>query len=208
MGRIVERLRPLHTRLCPRQILGARLGLYGGELLGLELPRLDKRLLAIAETDGCFVDGVVEATGCRVGRRTLRVVDHGKAAVIFVDVQTGQAVRVHPHPQARRAACGYLPDAIDGWHAQLAAYQWMPTSELLVADVVELRTPLDVLLGRAGVRVECSRCGEEVMNDRQVTIGGRALCRGCAGEQDWTLVLGRVTLAMATGTDRAHHEPA
>jgi formylmethanofuran dehydrogenase subunit E len=28
-----------------------------GELLQLELPRVDKRLLVIAETDGCAVDG-------------------------------------------------------------------------------------------------------------------------------------------------------
>ncbi|MCC6175174.1 MAG: formylmethanofuran dehydrogenase, partial [Chloroflexi bacterium] len=46
----MERLLPLHARLCPRQILGARIGLYAGELLGLDLPQTDKRLLAIVET--------------------------------------------------------------------------------------------------------------------------------------------------------------
>jgi formylmethanofuran dehydrogenase subunit E len=182
MGRIIKRLAPLHARLCPRQVLGARIGLHGGEWLRLELPRPDKRLLTIVETDGCFVDGVIEATGCRVGRRTLRVVDHGKVAATFVDVQTGQAVRLRPRPEARRLASLYAPTAPDPWNAQLDAYRRMPTWELLEGGPVELVTPLEVLLGRAGLRVECARCGEDVMNDRQVHVVDQVLCRGCAGD--------------------------
>ncbi len=34
------------------------MALLAGELLDLELPRTDKRLLVIAETDGCTVDGI------------------------------------------------------------------------------------------------------------------------------------------------------
>ena len=181
MRQIVERLAPLHTRLCPRQVLGARIGLLGGALVGLDLPRRDKQLLSIVETDGCFADGVIEATGCRVGRRTLRVVDHGKVAAVFVDVHTGRAVRVWPRPEARQLACLYAPAALDLWHAQLDAYQRMPASELLVTRPVELLTPLQTLLGRAGVREECARCGEEIMNDRGVRIAGRVLCADCSG---------------------------
>ena len=45
-----------HKHLCPRQILGARMALLTGEVLGLELPRMDKRLLIITKTDGCTVE--------------------------------------------------------------------------------------------------------------------------------------------------------
>lgn len=182
MPALIERLAPLHARLCPRQVLGARIGLHGAGLLGLEAPRLDKRLLVIVETDGCFVDGVIVATGCRVGRRTLRVVDHGKVAAVFVDTLTGQAVRVRPRRGARAAASRYAPDAPDAWHAQLDAYHWMPTAELLESAPVELLASLDAILGRAGVRVECDRCGEEILNDRQVQTLGQTLCRGCADD--------------------------
>ena len=50
-----------HNHLCPRQILGVRLGLAGAAALGLEPPVKDKRLLVVTETDGCFVDGVTAA---------------------------------------------------------------------------------------------------------------------------------------------------
>ncbi|MCQ3978482.1 MAG: formylmethanofuran dehydrogenase, partial [Anaerolineae bacterium] len=63
----------LHQHLCPRQVLGVRIGLAAGRWLGLEVPQSDKRLLTIVETDGCLIDGLAVATGCRVGRRTMRV---------------------------------------------------------------------------------------------------------------------------------------
>ncbi|MGC8780907.1 MAG: FmdE family protein, partial [Anaerolineae bacterium] len=58
----------LHRHLCPRQVLGVRMGLYAGELLGLSVPQQDKRLYTIVETDGCAADGVAVATNCWVGR--------------------------------------------------------------------------------------------------------------------------------------------
>jgi formylmethanofuran dehydrogenase subunit E len=64
-----------HSHLCPRQVLGVRIGLVGAAALGIDAPRLDKRLLVILETDGCFADGVEVTTGCSVGHRTLRVED-------------------------------------------------------------------------------------------------------------------------------------
>lgn len=97
-----------HRHLCPRQVLGIRLGLYGLRLLGLLdetsgcFDNAHKRLLTIMETDGCGADGVAVATNCHVGRRTLRVVDYGKMAATLVDTQTDKAIRVAP--RANRAS--------------------------------------------------------------------------------------------------------
>ncbi len=101
----------LHDHLCPRQVLGVRMGILGGHLLGLEIPRYDNRLVTFVELDGCGADGVSVATGCRIGRRNLRVLDYGKTAATFVDVETNGAVRVRPDPQARDRAQSYAPDA-------------------------------------------------------------------------------------------------
>ena len=93
-----------HNKICPRQVLGVRAGLLAGRLLEIPLPQPEKRLIAISETDGCFVDGVSAVTGCYVGRRTLRIEDYGKTAVTFIDTLTEQAIRVAPRAGAREQA--------------------------------------------------------------------------------------------------------
>jgi formylmethanofuran dehydrogenase subunit E len=80
---ILQQSAERHKHLCPRQVLGARMSLFAAEMLELELPGADKRLLVIAETDGCTVDGIIAATGCHVGGRALRILDFGKVAATF-----------------------------------------------------------------------------------------------------------------------------
>lgn len=172
----------LHRHLCPRQVLGVRTGMLAGQLLGLALPQEKKRLLTIVETDGCYVDGVSVATNCWVGRRTLRVEDYGKVAATFVDTQTGRAVRVVPSPQSRELAADYAPAAKNRWEAMLLGYQRMPDQELLLVQEVEMTTPVAEIVSRAGVRVNCEQCGEEIINAREVVQDGRFLCRPCAGD--------------------------
>lgn len=171
-----------HRHLCPRQILGARMGRYAGEVLGLALPRRDKRLYVLIETDGCLADSVTVATGSSMGHRTMRLVDHGKTAATFVDTTTGRAYRIHPRADVRKRAELYAPDAPSRWHAQRDAYQVMPATELLCADEVELAIDLAAVVSRPGKRVACAECGEEVMNDREVVVDGRTYCRGCTGD--------------------------
>lgn len=168
-----------HKHLCPRQVLGARIGLAGAAALGLEIPRQDKRLLAIVETDGCFTSGLEAATGCSVRHRTLRVADYGKIAATFVDVKTGTAVRVAPQLDVRQKALAYAPEEKKHYFAQLVGYQRMPASELLSVQPVHLTTPIEEIVSRAGVRVNCAICGEEIINEREVERDGQLYCQGC-----------------------------
>jgi len=178
---ILELSSARHSHLCPRQVLGARIGLAGAAALGLDIPRDDKRLLVIVETDGCFADGVEVATGCTVGHRTLRVEDLGKISATFVDVKSGRAVRVAPQLDVRERAYAYAPDEPRHYFAQLAAYQIMPARELLTLQPVELVPPVEAIVSRPVVRTACDRCGEEIINEREVIRSGSTLCRSCAG---------------------------
>ena len=171
-----------HDHLCPRQVLGARMGLYVGELLGFDLPRKDKRLLVIAESDGCAVDGITAATGCRVGNRTLRVVDFGKVAATFIDIHTETSIRIAPSQKARSLALEYSSNPNTRWEAMLSAYQVIPAVDLLVFQHVQLDTPLARILSMPGKKVTCEVCGEEIMNEREVLKDDVILCRSCAGE--------------------------
>lgn len=180
LDELLESSAALHRHLCPRQVLGIRMGMWAGELLMLELPQPNKRLLTIVETDGCFSDGVAVATNCWVGRRTMRVEDYGKVAATFVDTQIGNAWRIAPHPDVRSQAALYAPEATNRWQAMLLGYQRMPNTELLVTQRVQLVTPIGDIISRAGQRTRCERCGEEIINAREVLVDGETLCRACA----------------------------
>ncbi len=170
-----------HSHLCPRQIIGARIGMAGLRALGFEEPPAKKRLLVILETDGCFADGVSAATECTVGHRTLRVEDYGKAAATFVDTETGRALRVAPALDVRQQACASIPEEPRHYFAQMQAYRSLPDEKLLTITDVELTTPVEAIVSRPGVRTNCAACGEEIMNEREVLREGLVLCRACAG---------------------------
>lgn len=179
----------LHRHLCPRQVLGVRMGVHAGELLGLSLPQSDKRLLTIVEADGCFTDGVSTATNCWVGRRTLRVEDLGKVAATFVDSKTGRALRLWPRVDVRTRALSYAPEAVNHWQGQLLGYQRMPADELLSGCAVALRTDIAAIVSRPGLRATCEQCGEEILNGREVQVGTQVLCGTCAGQGYYDLCL-------------------
>src|SRR5690606_23921660 len=170
-----------HHHLCPRQVLGARMGLAGAAALTLTTPRTDKRLLVILETDGCFADGLEVATGCTVGHRTLKVVDYGKIAATFVDVKAQQAIRIAPQLEVRETAWRYAPEERRHYFAQLVGYQQMPDEELLTIQPVQLTQSIGQMVSRPGVRVNCTVCGEEILNEREVWQGAAAFCQACAG---------------------------
>lgn len=170
-----------HSHLCPRQILGVRIGLSGLNALQLEPNCGSKRLLVIVETDGCFADGLSAATHCTVGHRTLRVEDYGKVAATFVDTQTGKTVRVAPVLDLRERACAFVSEEPRHYFAQMQAYQIMPVEEMLTVQEVSLNTPIEQIVSRPGLRVNCEHCGEEIMNEREITCEGMVVCLSCAG---------------------------
>ncbi len=178
----------LHQHLCPRQVLGVRMGLAAGRWLGLEVPQAEKRILTIVETDGCLIDGLAVATGCRVGRRTMRVLDFGKVAATFVDTQTGRAVRIAPSASTRKRAKDYAPEAQNRWEGYLLGYQRMPEAELLDIQEVVLTGSVEKILSKDGYRVNCEICGEEIINEREVIRDGSILCRSCAGARYYCLM--------------------
>lgn len=196
LPQLLARSAERHHHLCPRQVLGVRLGLGGLIALGLltadaTLPfcNNDKRLLTIVETDGCGADGIAVATDSFVGRRTLRVEDYGKVAATLIDTHTGLAVRVAPTAVSRTLAQDYAPNQPDRWHQYLIGYQRIPNEQLVAIQPVTLHRSLAEILSEPGRRTICQQCQEEVMNEREV-VGedGRILCQTCAGNSYYVLL--------------------
>jgi formylmethanofuran dehydrogenase subunit E len=180
LAELLEESSRSHRHLCPRQVLGVRMGMLAARVLGLELPQSDKRLLTIVESDGCVIDGIIAATGCTVGHRTLRVEDYGKIAATFVDTATGRAVRFVPRKEIREAARAFAPSGYSKWEAQLYGYQTMEDDDLFAAQEVELVVPVERIVSTKGKKAVCERCGEEVNNEREVHSAGAILCKPCA----------------------------
>ena len=158
------------------------MGLAGLAALGLGAPLLKKEAVVIVETDGCFADGVEVATGATVGHRTLRVADQGKIAATFAEAATGRAVRLAPRLDVRQRALEYAPGEKRRYVAMLQGYQVMPEEELFSIQPVILQPSLEALISNQLARVRCARCGEEIINERQVRLEGAVLCRACAGQ--------------------------
>jgi formylmethanofuran dehydrogenase subunit E len=111
----------------------------------------------------------------------------GKIAATFVDVQGSRAIRLVPQRGIRTLAFAYAPEEEQRYAAQLAGYQVMPEAELFRFEEVDLEPPLSALLSRPDARNTCSKCGEEIINEREVMHEGAALCHTCAGQGYYTI---------------------
>jgi len=155
-----------HGHLCPGQVLGVRMAIAGCRALGIGEPRqMHKGFVVFVEIDRCATDAIQVATGCSLGKRTLKHVDYGKMAATFVNVATGEAVRVVARDDARERAGAHAPGVADPRSAQIAAYGMMPEAELLRLEPVSIQPGW---LDRRRVRVSCQLCGEGVNYGREV----------------------------------------
>ena len=200
LDELLQRASARHDHLCPRQVLGVRMGMYAAALLELPLPQTDKRVLTLIETDGCFADGVAVATGCELGHRTLRLVDFGKVAATIIDTQTGRAVRIAPTLDSREQAGKLAGEGTSRWRGYLDAYQVLPDDVLFTAEEVTLNFSVEAVLSKHGPRVTCAHCGEEIINEREVIADGETLCRACAGDSYYTAQQSGVTVMTLPNT--------
>lgn len=165
---------------CPGQVLGTRMAMLGCELLGIEPPDQEKRLFVFVEIDRCLADAVAAVSGCRLGKRTLKYADYGKAAATFYDAHTGRAVRILARDDSRDKVARYANPGMDKYAAQVHAYRVMPDAELFVVQEVAIDIAPEDRPGRPISRVVCADCGEGINDRREVNVEGRILCRACA----------------------------
>ncbi|MGO9954194.1 MAG: FmdE family protein [Dissulfurispiraceae bacterium] len=170
-----------HGHLCPGQILGVRMSMFGLEKIDLD-PRVteQKNLIVFVEIDRCATDAIQSVTGCSLGHRTMKFVDYGKMAASFINLKTGKSVRVIAREDARGKAKDCFPGHDNKYAAQLEAYRVMPDEELFDWHWVEILLDPQDMPGRPLKRVECNRCGEQVQDMREVHLDGAVLCRSCA----------------------------
>jgi formylmethanofuran dehydrogenase subunit E len=172
-------LRMHGSHVCAGLVLGTRLALHGAALLGVEVPDGKKRLVVTVETDRCAVDAIQAVTGCRPGKRTMRLLDYGKLAATFIDQWEGRAIRVAARGELRELATA-RGLAEDRHEAQRLAYLAMRPEELFDCGPADSAIAQFDLPGPPRRRVLCATCGEEVSDGREIPTESGSCCRPCA----------------------------
>jgi len=159
-----------HGHVCTGIIFGTRIARMGLNYLGIEDPEENRDFIVYVEADRCIADAVAAVTGCSLGRRRLKWLDYGKMAASFVDMNTKQGIRIVTAAQEQP---GDDSDLVAFWSA-------IPDEDLFRVEPITINLSEQDLPGKPTRRVICSRCGEAVMDGRDLLIAGETLCKACA----------------------------
>ncbi|MBK9095475.1 MAG: TraR/DksA C4-type zinc finger protein [Anaerolineae bacterium] len=183
-----------HHRLCPQVLVHAREHVGASSWPSTCRKRTSACSPSPRPTAASWMASAQQRVATWVGARCVE--DFRKVAAVFVDTQPA-GVRIAPRLDVRRKAA-FAPEARSRWEAQLLGYQRMPDEDLLDSRWVTMRINIAGLIGHAGVRVNCEACGEEIINQREVTRDARILCRACAGQAYYveTRLAGVTTLTL------------
>jgi formylmethanofuran dehydrogenase subunit E len=189
----LQRFEKRHGDLCPGQLLGIRMAVLGCKLIGIEDPTgFDrKKLIVWIEIDRWLADAVEAVTGARLGKRNLKFLDYGKLAATFLNVESGEAVRVVALGSSRDLANQSHPEIEDKHLRQMTTYREAADEELFGVRTVKVTlNDLDAP-GHPKARVICSDCGEEVNDGREViTEDDLIKCQPCALSSEGHLAVG------------------
>lgn len=185
-----------HGHRCSAMPLGLRAGLAAMKALGVEHAK-DKELFVESETGkghaaGCFLDGIMVATGCTYGKSNIVKRYYNKMAFTLIDQKTARAVRVtlkpdffekalqSPFVQKRRA--GVPPQDIDPEIADPLINRIIGLDETDFLDIGDVHT-VDVKKEKGVFEAKrCNACGElTFVNKLHVKGDGSLVCIPCSG---------------------------
>jgi formylmethanofuran dehydrogenase subunit E len=185
-----------HGHKCPAMPMGLRAGLAAMKALGVERSK-DKELFVEAETGkghaaGCFLDGIMTATGCTYGKANIQKLYYSKMAFTLIEAKTGKAIRVSLKPEflEKSLNSSFVQERKKGVPPQdipasitdplVDRILGLPEADFLnISDVFQKGRKK----GKANFEVKrCGQCGEAVFTDRlRIAPDGRMLCIPCSG---------------------------
>ncbi|MCX5811122.1 MAG: FmdE family protein [Proteobacteria bacterium] len=187
-----------HGHKCPAMPMGLRAGLAAMKVLGVKRAQ-DKELVVESETGeghaaGCFLDGVMVATGATYGKGNIKKLFYNKMAFTLIDVKTGKAVRVSLKPEfvvkmvqspfVQKRKEGIPPQDIppEITNPQVERVLSLPESEFLVISEIFQK---DLKKGATSFEVKlCAQCGEATfVNKLSESPDGRLLCVPCIEQE-------------------------
>ncbi len=188
-----------HGHRCPAMPMGLRAGMAAMRTLNVERAQ-DKELFVVSETGkghaaGCFLDGIMTATGCTYGKSNIEKRYFNKMAFTLIDKKTGRAVRVSlkpdffgmalasPFVQKRKEGVppqDIAPEIADPLVERILAID--ESAFLDIGDIHETAVRNDKGIFEAK---GCALCGElTFVNKLRLAEDGRWVCIPCSGYAD------------------------
>jgi formylmethanofuran dehydrogenase subunit E len=137
-----------------------------------------KKLIVFVEIDRCATDAIMATTGCRPGKRSMKIMDYGKMAATFVNLESGKAVRLVSKMKKNADGTRETPD-----------FATVADEELFsIMDVTVPLRPED-LPGKPLRSTQCSVCGEKIMDGREIEHEGKEFCKPCIAQNNYYIPL-------------------
>ena len=168
----LEKAEAYHGHLCSGQAIGVKMALYAIELLNLGVKDDYKNLKVYVETDRCIADSIMTVTGCKVGKRRFVLLDYGKTACTFLNMDNKEAYRIYRKNRL------FPPDGGD--IAEFFAD--LKNEDLFVAKKVLVDIRPEDMPGKPIGATFCQLCGEEVIDLKEVVKDGKTMCKNCANK--------------------------
>ena len=162
-----------HGHLCAGQIMGVRMARLGLKLLEIENPKEYKDLIVYIESDRCLSDAIGTVTGCKIGKRNLKVKNFGKMASTFYDINTKKAFRIY---KKFNKYAGENDDIVEFFNRY-------SDDEIFSVEEVVVNVKPEDLPGPPMKQEICSICNEEILDGNEVINNGKIICRACNGEK-------------------------
>lgn len=171
-----------HGDICAGISIGTRMTMSGLRRICISDPKgADrKKLMVFVEIDRCTTDAIMALTGCRPGKRTMKIRDYGKMAATFINLESGKAVRVVTRMNKKPGEEGndHKPD-----------FAVIPEEELFSITNVEVPLRPEDMPGKPLRTIPCASCGEKIMDGREIEHQGTSVCKPCFEKQDYYSVV-------------------
>ncbi|MDD4334173.1 MAG: FmdE family protein [Desulfotomaculaceae bacterium] len=186
-----EKAVEFHGHECPGLAIGYRATELALEALGSERS-IDEELLAIVENNACGVDALQTLAGCSFGKGNLYYRDLGKSVYTIARRGDNNAVRVavkygttfDPNFKSLKEKAASTATEQDRTLYHEAQQKRIKSILNAGTEMFEVRRVIIELPPPASIyqTLQCSRCGEGVMEPRARLKDGRVVCIPCGGE--------------------------
>ena len=193
----LEMAMAFHGHKCPAMPLGYRAAQAAMRALGVKRAQ-DKELHVISETGkghaaGCFVDGIMAATGCTYGKSNIEKRYYNKMAFTLIDVKTGSSVRVRlkdkffgnmlNSPFVAQRKQGVPPQDISAEVSDPLVSKVLSMPETMFLEIGP-RQPFELPRGKGCFDTDlCTDCGERVFVNKLIDTEAGRLCVPCHEKQ-------------------------